>query len=200
MVETLGIFGGTFDPPHLGHLILAGEALNQLKLTRVLWVLTPQSPHPFKRQATTLHHRLEMLRRAIENIPEFELSSIEVERTGPYFMIDTINMLHTRYAAARLVLLIGSDLIHNFHAWKGSDELLNTVYAIGVMRRPGDKIDLPTLEKSLPGLTAKLRFIEAPPLEISSSFIRNCIASQAAYHFYVPTGVFDYIQQYKPYH
>lgn len=200
MVETLGVFGGTFDPPHLGHLILAAEALDQLQLTRVLWVLTPRPPHKLERPVTALHHRLEMLKRAIASIPGFELSTIEIERSGPHFSLDTINLLQARSPTARLVLLLGSDLLLGLPAWKGSHELLNAAHAIGVMRRSAKQIDLAALENSLPGLMAKLCFFKTPRLEISSSTIRERIASSRPYHFYLPSGVYDYIQQNKPYH
>jgi nicotinate-nucleotide adenylyltransferase len=195
MVETLGIFGGTFDPPHLGHLILAAEALSQLQLTRVLWVLTPLPPHKLERQITALHYRLEMLKCAIGSIPGFELSTIDIDRSGPYYSLDTINLLQAHYPTARLVLLIGGDLLRGLPTWIRSDELVNAAYAIGVMRRPGDEIDLAAMEKSLPGLMAKLCFFESPQLEISSSFIRQRIASAGHYQFYLPASVYDYIQK-----
>jgi len=195
MVETLGIFGGTFDPPHLGHLILAAEALSQLHLTRVLWVLTPQPPHKFERKITALHYRLEMLRCAIGSTPGFELSTIDIDRSGPYYSLDTINLLQTYSPTARLVLLIGGDLLRGLPTWIRSEELVSAVYAIGVMRRPGDDIDLATLEKDLPGLSSKLRFFESPQLEISSTSIRQRITSAGHYQFYLPASVYDYIQQ-----
>jgi nicotinate-nucleotide adenylyltransferase len=195
MVETLGIFGGTFDPPHLGHLILAVEALSQLKLTRVLWVLTPQPPHKLSRQITALHHRIGMLKGAIGSMPGFELSTVDMDRSGPYYSVGTINLLQARYPTARLELLIGGDLLRGLPTWIRSDELVNAVYAIGVMRRPGDDIDLVTLEKDLPGLSSKLKFFESPQLEISSSSIRQRIARAGHYQFYLPMSVYDYIQQ-----
>jgi nicotinate-nucleotide adenylyltransferase len=199
MIESLGVFGGTFDPPHLGHLILAAEALNQLQLTRVLGVLSPQPYHKLKRPVTAQHHRLEMLKHAIRSVPEFELSTIELEREGPHFSFDTINLLQERHPTARLVQLIGSDQLLRLPNWKHSDDLIKAVFAIGVMHRPGNEIDLATLENKLPGLISKLRFFETPQMEISSSFIRQRIASAGHYRFFLPAGVYDYIQQNKLY-
>ena len=195
MSETLGIFGGTFDPPHLGHLILAAEALNQLQLTRVLWVLTPEPPHKPERAITPLPHRLEMLKRAISSAPGFELSTIEIDRPGPHYSIDTLDLLQSKSPTARLALLIGGDSLRDLPAWSHPDELITAVYAFGVMRRPGDEIDLEALERSLPGLSAKVRFVDAPQLEISSSTIRQRIASGGHFRYYLPTSVYDYIQQ-----
>jgi nicotinate-nucleotide adenylyltransferase len=195
MTELIGIFGGTFDPPHLGHLILAAEALSQLQLDRMLWVLTPQPPHKPERPITALPHRLEMLKRALSAAPEFELSTIEIDRPGPHYTLDTVDLLQARYPSARLVLLIGGDSLRDLPTWSRPDELITAVKAFGVMRRPGDQIDLQTLEQSLPGLGAKVRFVDAPQLEISSSTIRQRIANGGHFRYYLPTGVYDYIQQ-----
>ena len=195
MAESIGIFGGTFDPPHLGHLILAAEALSQLQLTRVLWVLTPQPPHKPECPITSFPHRLEMLKRAIGTAPGFELSTIEIDRPGPHYTIDTIDLLQTRFPSARLVLLIGGDSLRELPAWNRPDELITAVNALGIMRRPGDEIDLQTLEGSLPGLSAKVRFVNAPLLEISSSSIRQHIASGGHFRYYLSPAVYDYIQQ-----
>lgn len=193
MSETIGIFGGTFDPPHLGHLILAAEALKQLGLNKVLWVLTPEPPHKPDRAITLLEHRLEMLKRAIADAPGFELSTIEVERPGPHYTIDTVDLLQSRYPSARLVLLIGGDSLRDLPTWHRPDELIWALHAFGVMRRPGDQIDLTSLEKALPGLSARLRFFETPQLEISSSTIRQRIASAGHFRYYLPENVYQYI-------
>ena len=195
MAESIGVFGGTFDPPHLGHLILAAEALNQLKLSKVLWVLTPQPPHKPDRPITPLHMRLEMLKRALENAPEFEISTVEIDRPGPHYMLDTLDLLQFRQPLTRFVLLIGGDSLQNLPTWHRPDELVAAAYAFGVMRRPGDVIDTESLEKTLPGLKNKIRFIDTPQLEISSSSIRERIASGGHYRFYLPAEVYEVIRK-----
>ena len=92
-MQSMGIFGGTFDPPHLGHLILAAEARAQLGLERLLWVLTPDPPHKQGQSITPLAERLEMVRLAIANDPQFELSSVELNRPGPQYAQDTVSLL-----------------------------------------------------------------------------------------------------------
>lgn len=195
MPETLGIFGGTFDPPHIGHMILAAEALNQLQLTRVLWVLTPQPPHKLDASITPVEQRLEMLKRAIGATPGFELSTIEIERPGPHYTLDTVDLLQAKYPSARLLLLIGGDSLRELPTWNRPDELLYALHSFGVMRRPGDNIDLHTLESHLPGLSAKVRFFETPQLEISSSSIRQRVRENGHFRYYLLQGVYDYIQQ-----
>ncbi|MCS6993894.1 MAG: nicotinate-nucleotide adenylyltransferase [Anaerolineales bacterium] len=195
MPNRIGIFGGTFDPPHLGHLILAAEAQAQLGLDRVLWVLTPQPPHKPERAITSLEHRLEMLRRTIHGCTGFELSLVEMERTGPHYTIDTLSILQQKDPTAKLVLLIGGDSLRDLPGWSRPAEIVAAVHALGVMRRPDDRIELETLERLFPGISSKIRFVDAPRLDISSSLIRQRIAGGGHYRYYLPPGVYDYIQK-----
>ena len=103
----LGIFGGTFDPPHLGHLILAAEALDQLQLERVLWVLTPEPPHKQGQDRQSLDDRLEMLHIAISEYPEFLLSRVDIDRPSPLYAVDTVRLLAGQYPGSELIYLIG---------------------------------------------------------------------------------------------
>ncbi len=195
MSNLLGIFGGTFDPPHLGHLILAAEAQAQLNLDRVLWVLTPQPPHKPERPITPLEHRLEMLRRAISDSPVFELSSVEIDRPGPHYTVDTLNLLQEKYPTGKLVLLIGGDSLSDLPGWSRPREIIAAVHAFGVMRRPGDNIEPGMLEQLVPGIHSKVQFVDAPQLDISSSLIRQRVAGNGHSRYYLPPGVYDYIQQ-----
>ncbi len=109
MPERIGIFGGTFDPPHLGHLILASEAYVQLKLTRLLWVLTPVPPHKMNRPISSLDDRLAMIKLALNDERSFELSNIEIERPGPHYTLDTIRVFSKLHPNDDLILLLGGD-------------------------------------------------------------------------------------------
>lgn len=199
MSKRIGIFGGTFDPPHLGHLILASEARRQLELERLLWVLTPQSPHKLEQEITPLDDRLEMVRRAIADEPAFELSTIEFERPAPQYMVDTLGILQEANPGAELVLLIGADSARALDTWHRPAELLARCHEIGVMRRPGEGISPTELERILPGLVAKVRFVQAPLLEISSREIRRRAAGGIDFRYYVPTKVYKYIRSQKLY-
>ena len=199
MPETIGVYGGTFDPPHLGHLILAAEALAQLRLSRLLWVLTPQPPHKSRQPVTPLHHRLEMLRCAIAGAPEFELSTVEIDRPGPHYTVDTLERLRLQYPQAEFVLLIGGDSLHNLPTWRRPEAILAACRYVGVMRRPGDSIELEALERRLPGLGEKIRFVDAPQLDISSSTIRTRVAGGGHYRYYLPPGVYEYIERERLY-
>lgn len=199
MAESIGVFGGTFDPPHIGHLILAAEALSQLQLDRVLWVVTPEPPHKPNQPITNVYQRIEMTRRVIANNAGFELSTIESDRPGPHYTLDTIDLLQIRNPTSRLVLLIGGDSLRDLPTWNRPEELVTAVHSFGVMRRPGAEFDLSTLEESLPGLKNKLRFFETPQLEISSSSIRERIANKGHYRYYLPADVYDFIQKNRIY-
>lgn len=195
----IGLFGGTFDPPHLGHLILASEASAQLHLDRLLWVLTPTPPHKRDQVITPLEHRLAMLELAISGNPFFELSRIELERPGPHYTLDTVKRIQAESPSADVILLIGGDSLHDLPTWHRAADLVAACREIGVMRRPGDSADLSALERSLPGIRSKVRFVDAPLLEIASSEIRRRAASGESFRYYVPPTVYEYILQHKLY-
>ncbi len=195
----IGIFGGTFDPPHLGHLILACEIRAQLKLDRLLWVLTPTPPHKLNRKITALENRLEMVHLAIDDNPFFELSKVEIEREGPHYTIDTLHTIQKENPSANLVYLMGGDSLRNLPSWHRPEDIIFACHEIGVMRRPGDLIDLSKLDQVLPSLRAKLRYVDAPLLEIASREIRRRAAAGLPIRYYLPDAVYHYIQENKLY-
>ena len=195
MPETIGLYGGAFDPPHIGHLILAAEAQAQLGLSRLLWMLTPQPPQKPNRPITPAHHRLEMLRRALAGLPGFEISTLEMERPGPHYTIETLEILRSQRPAADFVLLIGGDSLRDLPTWHRPLDILAACRFVGVMRRPGDSIQMDALEGRLPGLRERARFVDAPQLEISSSFIRSRVAAGGHYRYYLNPAVYEYIEQ-----
>jgi nicotinate-nucleotide adenylyltransferase len=195
MAEIIGVFGGTFDPPHLGHLILAAEALDQLKLSRVLWVLTPVPPHKLDQTITALEHRLAMTRLMLGDYSQFELSRAEIDRPGPHYMLDTVKVIKTEFPEAGLMLLIGGDSLRELRTWHRPAELISVCEGLGVMRRPHESVDLHELEEILPGISSKIQFVDAPLLEISSRDIRRRASEGRAFRHYLVPPVFDYIQK-----
>ena len=200
MKPRIGVFGGTFDPPHLGHLILASEARTQLNLTRLLWVLTSQPPHKLDQAVSPLADRLAMLRLALADEPAFELSTMEMDRPGPHYTLDTIQLLVNENPEAGIVLLLGGDSLHDLPSWHRPAELVALCAEIGVVRRPGDALNLAALESQIPGLTAKVRLVDAPLLEIASSEIRRRAATGASFRYYLLPAVYDYIIEHALYH
>ncbi len=198
-VTRTGVFGGTFDPPHLGHLILAAEAQAQLGLARLLWVLTAQPPHKPEQPISALERRLAMLELAIADDPYSEISRVEIDRPGPHFAADTLQLMQARYPETELVYLMGGDSLRDLPNWQRPSDLLAACRFIGVMRRPRDSVDLSALERLLPGIQAKVRFVDAPLLEISSREIRQRIRSGGHFRYYLPEAVYKYIVQQKLY-
>ena len=197
--ERVGLFGGTFDPPHLGHLILASEAQSQLGLTRLLWTVTPEPPHKQDQSITPLEHRLAMVKLAIEDNPAFELSYVELNRPGPHYTIDTIKLLAEQNPDAEIVPIIGGDSLNDLPTWHQPKEILYAAHWVGVMRRPGEETNLQELEQELPGITSKIHYVEAPLLEIASSQIRNRSATGKPFRYYLPEPVYEYIEKHHLY-
>jgi nicotinate-nucleotide adenylyltransferase len=191
----LGVFGGTFDPPHLGHLILAAEAHAQLGLDRVLFVLTADPPHKRDHYITPVEDRLAMLAAAIKGQAIFELSRVEIDRPGPHYAVDTLRLLAKEHQGNKLVYLVGGDSLRALSDWDRPQEFIAVCDALAAMRRPGTRIDLDDLEQALPGLTAKLEFVDAPLLEISSSEIRERVRDGGHYRFYLPGAVYQLINE-----
>ena len=198
--ERLGLFGGTFDPPHLGHLILASEAQSQLELTRLLWTVTPDPPHKQDQLITPLEHRLAMVKLAIQDNRSFELSEIELKRPGPHYTVDTIRLLAEQNPGAEIVPIIGGDSLHDLPTWHHPQEILYRAHWVGVMRRPGEETNLQALERKLPGISAKVHYVDAPLLEIASREIRERVASRKPFRYYLPLPVYEYINQHHLYY
>lgn len=190
----LGIFGGTFDPPHVGHLILAMEAYDQLHLDKILWVLTPNPPHKIGKQITATETRLQMVIASIGDDPAFELSRVDVNRPGPHYMRDSVDLLRLEFPSAKLVFLMGGDSLHDLPTWYEPIEFVQSCDHLGVMHRVGEKINLELLEQSIPGISQKVEFIEAPILEISSKKVRQLISHGRPYRYYLLPKVYEIIQ------
>jgi nicotinate-nucleotide adenylyltransferase len=198
-MQSIGIFGGTFDPPHLGHVILATEARAQLGLERLLWVLTPDPPHKQGQSIAPLEQRLDMVKLAIADDPQFEISSVELDRPGPHYALDTVQILAGQNPGVNLIYLMGGDSLRDLPHWHRPADFISACHLIGVMRRPEDAVELGVLEESLPGLAAKVRFVDAPLLEIAAHEIRNRIAEGRPFRYFLPEPVYKYIDSHGLY-
>ncbi len=197
--KRIGIFGGTFDPPHMGHLILAAEALQQLKLHTVIFVLAADPPHKQDRDITPLAHRLAMLELALDGQLDFQISRVEIDRPGPHFALDSIKQLLREIPDSDLIYLIGGDSLRDLPTWKSPEEITKLVKTIGVMRRPSTELNLDELTNQIPALEKKLEFINTPLLEISSREIRQRIAKGGHFRNFLAPAVFNYILAEKLY-
>lgn len=196
----LGIYGGTFDPPHLGHLILAETAADSLKLDRVLFVPAGIPPH---KAASAVRadaaHRVAMVERAIVGNDHFALSRVDVDRPGPHYSVDMLRVLRADYPQAAFVFLIGADSLRDLPTWSRPAELL-TLTTLGIMRRPGiDPPDLAGLERVLPGISERVAWVDAPLIDIAASDIAQRLANGHSVRYQLPDAVLAYIQQHGLY-
>jgi nicotinate-nucleotide adenylyltransferase len=191
----IGIFGGTFDPPHVGHLILAEECRTQLALDRLLWVVTDNPPHKQRVVITDIERRLQLVNLTIAGNTAFEVSRVDIDRPSPHYAIDTVRLLKQQEPGALMFYLMGGDSLHDLPSWNRPREFVRECDGIGVMRRHADQVDLVSLEKELPGITQKVHIVEAPILEIASHQIRQRIAAGEAYRYYLREAVYQAINE-----
>jgi nicotinate-nucleotide adenylyltransferase len=201
MGRVIGVFGGTFDPPHLGHLILAEHALDEFDLEAVLWVLTPRSPLKPEGRPAPVPARLRLVRAAIDSNPRFRLSTVDIDREPPYFAVGTLERLRADEPQADLIYLIGSDALQELPRWHEPQRLVALCAAIGVMDRPGHEPDLDGIDGQVPGLAAKVWPFRVPRVEISASDIRRRVSEGRSIRYLVPEAVRQLIEQeglYRP--
>ncbi len=193
----LGIFGGTFDPIHLGHMVLAEHCREACRLDRVLFIPAGQPPHKTERQITSGKQRLEMVELAIAGHPSFAASSIEIDRDGPSYSVDTIAALAREHPDAELFFLIGSDSLADLPLWYQPARLAELA-TIVVATRPGsNRPDLASLRTVLStAAIARIEhnIVEIPLIGISSSAIRARAAAGQSVRFLVPRAVECYIE------
>ncbi len=162
-------------------------------------MLTPDPPNKLGKTITPLHHRLPMLQSMIAHNPAFELSRLEIDRPGPHYTVDTIRLLKAQETDAEIFMLIGGDSLDDLPNWRLIRDLVTEVSKIGVLRRPGDSADLAALETKIPGLTAKVHFIEALLQPVSSSELKRRISAGEMYRYYVTPEVYQYIETHQLY-
>ena len=194
----IGVLGGTFDPIHIGHLILAEEARVKLKFKEVLFVPAGQPWLKANRTITPAVHRVEMVRRAIADNPHFKLCTLEVEREGPSYTVDTITMLQKKLGSeANLFFILGRDTLSGLSLWKEPKRLVEMCHLV-VAPRLGSG-DLRDLEASMPWLPSRIIQLDMPIIGISSSEIRQRIAQGLSIHYLVPEAVEQYIKEQRLY-
>lgn len=191
----IGVFGGTFDPPHLGHLILAEGALEALDLEAVLWVLTPRSPLKPDGDPAPVAARARLVRAAIDSNPRFRLSTVDIDRDPPYYTAETLTRLRAADPRAELALLIGADALEDLPRWRDPRRIVELCAAIGVMGRPGHSPNAAEIETVLPGLADKLRPFTVPLVGISARDVRRRVAEGRSIRYLVPEGVRQAIEE-----
>ena len=197
-ITRLGVLGGTFDPPHYGHLALAENARVQLGLDRVLFVPAGQPPHKPEHPVASDHHRAAMVQAAIADNPGFALSRVDLDRPGPHYTVDMLALVQQEYPGAELVFLMGGDSLAQLPFWRDPAGIARLA-RLAVMRRPGYEPDLEALERTVPGLSERLLWIDAPPLALSSSDLRRRVREGLPICYLVPPPVESYIREHHLY-
>ncbi len=194
----IGVLGGTFDPVHIGHLVVAEEARIKLGLSEVFFVPAGQPWLKLDRNITAAVHRVEMVRCAIADNPHFKLCTLEVERPGPSYTVDTLTMLRKQLGSeASFFFILGRDTLAELPLWKEPQKLVQLCRLV-VPPRLGSK-DLKHLETAIPGLLDKVIQLDMPVIGISSSEIRQRIAQGLTIRYLVPDKVAEYIAKQKLY-
>ena len=196
----IGVLGGTFDPIHNGHIIVAEEVRARLNLAEVLFVPAGQPWLKEARPILAAEHRVQMVRLAIAEGPYFKLSTIEIDRAGPSYTVDTITKLQAQLGAGdELFFILGWDNLAQLPQWREPSRLIKMCRLVAVPR-PGYLLpDLHPLESTIPGLSRRLILLEEPEIDIDATEIRDRVAQGLPISHLVPGPVDDYIRQHKLY-
>ena len=196
----IGVLGGTFDPVHIGHLIVAEEVRVQLRLAEVLFVPAGQPWLKLNSSISAAEHRVEMVRLAIAGKPCFKLSTVEIERPGPSYTIDTITELREQLGVGdELFFILGCDNLARLSQWKETSRLIKMCYLV-VVPRPGYAFpSLESLEALIPGLSRNVVLLDKPEVDIDATEIRSRVAQGLSISQLVPEPVERYIKQHGLY-
>lgn len=192
----VGILGGTFDPVHNGHLAIVSEARLELELDEIIFIPAGQPWMKSDRVITAAEHRLAMLHLAIDDKYGFRLSTMEIDRPGPTYTVDTLARLSNAFVElAELYFIIGWDNLPDLPRWKEPARIIELCYLVA-LPRPGYPLpDLDVLDKKMPGLLQRIIIMERPQVDISGTEIRECVAKGLDISKLVPPMVADYIRE-----
>ncbi|WP_216828994.1 nicotinate-nucleotide adenylyltransferase [Alkalihalobacterium elongatum] len=185
-MRKIGILGGTFDPPHIGHLLIAQEVLEQCKLDEIWFMPANIPPHKKTNDVSSINDRIEMVTKAIEGKEQFILSTVELERNGPSYTVDTLKELKTKLPDVEFYFIIGGDMIEQLHTWERIDELFEYVTFVG-LQRPG--YSQPTMYED------KMKLLTIPQVDISSTDIRERLKKGRSIRYFVPEQVRHFIEE-----
>ncbi len=196
----MGVLGGTFDPIHIGHLLLAEESRRALKLDRVIFIPAGQPWRKAERRITPAAERLTMVELAISGNPAFSVSPLEIERQGPTYTVETLATLkRERGAATALWFLLGSDALLDLPNWREPAGILARARLAVAVRAPLDSAEIERLERRLPGLSGRIDLVPMARVEISSSELRRRLFSGETVRYWLPERVEAYARGHELY-
>jgi nicotinate-nucleotide adenylyltransferase len=189
----VGILGGTFNPPHLGHLVAAQEAYRELELDQVLLIPAGTPPHKPVEDEPGARHRLELCRLAVGDDERFSVSDLELQRDGPSYTVDTLQVLSNDASSNDLFLILGGDIAAGLPRWHEPERVLELA-TVAVAERRGTARE--AVEEALAGLKGgeRARFFQMPRIEISSTMVRRRVRCGQPIRYFVPDGVKQYIE------
>ena len=187
----VGILGGTFDPPHLGHLAMAECASNALNLTQILFMPVGQPPHKAGEQISSAAHRLEMTRLAVAGNERFKVDRRDIDRPPPHTTISLLPLLQAGHPDETLWLVIGADSLIDLPTWVAPRDVIQQC-RLAVVPRPGFVPDMEALEAGIPGVSDVVSFINAPAIGISSTDIRRRLGLEMSARYLCPDAVLAY--------
>jgi nicotinate-nucleotide adenylyltransferase len=194
----LGIFGGTFDPIHHGHLIVADELRYRLGLERVLFLPAGRPPHKTDQDITADEHRVNMLQTAIAGDPYFDISFVDIERAGLSYTADSMREHQERYPDAEITFLMGQDSFRDLPYWHKPGELVQLVN-LGVALRPGVVVDFENIVHRVPEVEGRAELVNVPLIQIASSEIRRRVRENEPIRYQVPPSIDAYIRRHGLY-
>ena len=196
----LGIFGGTFDPIHNGHLVIAEHVRVTMGLERVLFIPAGQPWFKANCPVTEAQHRLEMVRLAVVDNPRFEVSDIEVLREGPTYTVDTLSALCEEMGeAVEFYVILGTDALNEFHRWRSPETVLDMAMVVGVARPEADVVDREALESIRCGASGEIVFVYGPRVDISAAAVRKRMVDGLPVDELIPQVVHNYIERHGLY-
>jgi len=192
-MKKIGILGGTFDPLHLGHLVLAEQVKEKLRLDRVIFIPCFTPPHKTCRRLSPAKDRFEMTRLAIQDNPSFSISDMELKRKGISYTVDTLRELKRSYSKSEIYFLTGSDVLDEIHTWKNPEQICELAQVV-IARRPGfDEIDPEN------HFAKKSILVDITGVDLSSTQIRERVKKGRSIKYLVPDVVEAYIKKKKLY-
>lgn len=197
MTTRIGIMGGTFNPIHLGHLIVAGSAASELELDRVLFMPAQTPPHKRSGEILEAGHRAAMVQQAIERDSRFEYSDLDLLVDRPSYTAELLVRVSKRHPEADISFIIGADSLRDFPTWYQPTDILS-IAKLAVARRPGVPID-ETMLGALPSLRQRTVLFDSPLIEISSTDIRTRVSNGKRITWLVPESVERYIEKHRLY-
>ncbi len=192
------VLGGTFDPPHIGHLIMAEYAYEALEARTVLFLPAADPPHKHGGTRTAASHRVAMVLLAIEGEPRFELSRVDLDRPGPHYTADTVRLLAEAYPDDEVIFLVGEDSLRDLPFWHRADELIH-YSRLAVVPRHEVQFDEATLEPILPGISERVIHVKSPLIEVSSTDLAARLRAGTSVRYQIPEAVLAYIAQHNLY-